>query len=145
MIIRSLGKYFYSQCILNNIKAADYDSSANWTPEQLKVRGQALNDRIYQGDADAIFELLKYQQDFIFAILDIGYGLFLSDETVLPAVEGEATLLASLIVQDTPIEIASHTKGLLRLGLDKNMIEQIKLVSSEIAAFMSSHVPEYLQ
>jgi hypothetical protein len=71
--------------------------------------------------------------------------LFLSDETVLPAVEGEATLLASLIVQDTPIEIASHTKGLLRLGLDKNMIEQIKLVSSEIAAFMSSHVPEYLQ
>lgn len=128
-----------------NIAHAHYCFRSNWIPEQLKSRGQALNDRIYQGEADAVFELLKHQQDFVFAVMDVGYGLFLSDETVLPAVDGETILLASLVVQNTPIEIGSHTKGLRRLGLDEGMVDQIKMVSSEIAAFMRSSVPEYLQ
>ncbi len=76
-------------------------------------------------------------------MMDVGYGMFFSDESVLTDVETEAGLLASLVVQDTPVEIASHMKGLSRLGLDQGMIQEIKTVSEEVVAFMRSNVAGY--
>ncbi|KAB8205713.1 hypothetical protein BDV34DRAFT_225113 [Aspergillus parasiticus] len=130
--------------LAKEIDELDIDSTftrSDWSPEKTKARGEALNDRIYQGDADPVFELLKHHQDFIFVIKEIGYGLFLSDETVLPIVEGETILLASLVVQETPVEIASHTKGLARLGLDENVVDEIKTLSGLMVTFMRSSNP----
>lgn len=54
---------------------------------ETKARGDALNDRIYEGEADPVFKLLEPHSYFNFAMLDIGYGLFFSDETVLSNVD----------------------------------------------------------
>ncbi|OAA74892.1 Carboxymuconolactone decarboxylase [Akanthomyces lecanii RCEF 1005] len=133
--------------LAKEIDDVDIDNSirSRLSPEETKARGDKLNDRIYQGEADAVFRLLEPHPDFMFAMMDIGYGMFFSDDSVLTNVESEIALLASLVVQNTPIEIDSHTKGLSRQGLDYSIIDQIMAVSEEMAAYMRLNARKSLE
>ncbi|TQV90011.1 hypothetical protein IF1G_11320 [Cordyceps javanica] len=108
----------------------------HYSPEETIARGQALNGCIYQGEVDAVLKLLEPHPHFTFAMMDVGYSFFFSDESVLTDVETKVGLLASLVVQPTPVEAASHVKGLGRLGLDPGIIQEIRAVSEEVAAFI---------
>ncbi|PQK13538.1 hypothetical protein BB8028_0004g04690 [Beauveria bassiana] len=116
-------------------------SRSGWTPETIAVRGEDMNNRIYQGDADPVLRLLQPHQDFIFVLKDIVYGLFLSEDSSLSNLEAEIVLLSSLIIQNVPKEAIGHMKGLLRLGMKKEVLGSLVSAVGKVAEYMGMPVP----
>lgn len=109
---------------------------------QTFLRGREYNDRIYQGDADQAFQLLEPHKDFTFIVVDIVYGLFLSDNAILSNIEAEAVVLSSLIIQGTQLEVSGHRKGLLRQGMNPATVEGVISTVQSVAKFMANSVPD---
>lgn len=113
-----------------------------WQPTEVAARGGAMNARMYQGDADAGFQLLIPHRDFTFAIKDVVYGLFLSEDSVLSNQEAEMAVLPSILTQNMPLESMGHMNGMLRLGIDRDYLGRIISSVKVIAEFMGLDIPD---
>lgn len=101
-----------------------------------------MNSRIYKGDGDPALRLLQPHQDFIFIIKDIVYGLFLSEDSNLSYLEAEIVILSSLIIQNLPKEAVGHMKGLLRLGMEQEVLGSLISTVGKVAEYMGMPVPK---
>lgn len=102
-------------------------SRKDWkSGEESVARGKGFLDVIYQHHLPAIMAKFSAHQDFTWVEEDIVYGLFLSDHTILNAIETELVVLPGIMIQNLPLETAWHFRGARRVGISKDDVELVQ-------------------
>jgi hypothetical protein len=57
--------------------------------------------------------------------LEITYGLYLSDHSILDPVETELVVLSGIMMQNLPRETGWHLRGMRRIGVGREDVEQV--------------------
>ncbi len=81
---------------------------------------------IYKGNLSTATDQFKAHKDFDFISREITYGFYLSDHSILGAVETELVTLAGIMIQNLPLETAWHLRGTRRVGVSKEDVETIQ-------------------
>lgn len=102
---------------------ADSDESFSregWTSgKDNRTRGLAGLQKIYAQNTDTLSGMFRQYPDFEFWIVEICYGLHLSDRQILDNLDTETVVLGAVMGQNLPREAYWHMRGLRRLGLPK--------------------------
>lgn len=96
------------------------------------ARGKGFLDVIYQHHLPAIMAQFSAHKDFTWVEEDIIYGLFLSDHSILNAIETELVVLPAIMIQNLPLETAWHFRGARRVGISKDNVELVQQCVGEV-------------
>lgn len=98
----------------------------NWQtgPENLE-RGEKWLKTIYAGNLSTSTDPFKAHKDFDFISLQITYGFYLSDHSILGPLDTELVTLSGIMIQNLPLETAWHLRGTRRVGVS---IQDVELV-----------------
>ena len=111
--------------------------SENWqSGEENRKRGRAWLNQIYKANHKSTENTLAAHQDFSWLSIEITYGLYLSDHSILNGVETELVVLSGIMIQNLPRETGWHLRGTRRMGIwlvrtqgcaeEKEVLEWIK-------------------
>ena len=75
----------------------------------------------------------SHRSDFEYLEKEIIYGMFLSDHSILSAVETELVILTSIICQGLRAPAIWHLRGLRRLGVSAADVESVEAATEVIA------------
>ncbi|KAJ5950274.1 uncharacterized protein N7479_008687 [Penicillium vulpinum] len=89
------------------------------------ARGMGWLNSIYAHNTNMLFELFKNHRDFGFWLIDITYGLLLSDRQVLDDVDTEMVVLPAVMGQNMPWMTYWHIRGTRRLGISKEDVQMV--------------------
>lgn len=89
------------------------------------ARGKGFLNTIYQDNLPAIMAQFAAHKDFTWVEEEIVYGLFLSDHTILNAIETELVVMPAIMIQNLPLETAWHFRGTRRVGVSKDDVELV--------------------
>lgn len=56
---------------------------------------------------------------------DITYGLYLSDHTILDAIDTETVVLSGIMIQNLKKETGWHLRGMRRVGVSQEDVELV--------------------
>lgn len=113
---------------------------SDWTPAATHDRGESLLRQLYAQNLAPIDASLANHVDFRFLTREIVYGLFLSDMRELPALETELCVLSSLAVQNLPGESGWHMRGMRRLGVPREGVEEVVRAIKGVCGWMGVDV-----
>lgn len=102
---------------------------------------------IYRDETDKYLEPYKIAPDLSLSLHllsliaeDVGviieYGMYMSEFTILGPVETSQIVVAGLIPQDVPIQVAWHMRGLLRNGGTPEDIKYVRNITEKICKEM---------
>ncbi|KAL9100085.1 MAG: hypothetical protein Q9163_004493 [Psora crenata] len=89
--------------------------------------------------------MVEAHKDFAWISKNITYGLYLSDHSILNAIDTEVVVLSGIVVQNLKRESAWHLRGLRRVGVSMEDTEKIHQCVSRcppgesLEAFLSDH------
>lgn len=63
--------------------------------------------------------------------IEITYGLYLSDHTILDGVDTELVVLSGIMIQNLPRETGWHLRGTRRIGVSYDDVETIQQCVSD--------------
>ncbi|KAM3548311.1 hypothetical protein MY1884_009235 [Beauveria asiatica] len=106
-----------------------------WAPDKENhERAVQHLDAIFRGAQDSNHAACGAHRDFEWASIEISYGLFLSDHSVLDMTESELVILPAIMCQDLKGPTDWHLKGCLRLGLTRQEVAAVQKVIERILA-----------
>lgn len=100
-----------------------------------RTRAMAWLEKIYAQNTDALIEMFRKHPDFEFWIIEICYGLHLSDRQILDDIDTEIVVLGVIMGQNLPRETHWHMRGLRRLGVSKEDTQMVCDCVREVARF----------
>ena len=108
----------------------DQTKQSHYYPLQLDTnierQGHNFMLDIYQHNLDPIMSTWgAHQADFEWLEKRIIYGLFLSDHTILTAVETEIVVLAAMMCQELKPPALWHVRGMRRLGVSREGVQGV--------------------
>lgn len=110
-----------------------YRQNAN-LDKSISDRGTQFIQTLYKDNVQSIFSSWGcHSADFEWLEKSIVYGLFLSDHSVLSAVESELVILASIMCQGLRAPTIWHLRGLRRLGLSAEDVEHVQSAVEAVA------------
>jgi hypothetical protein len=98
-------------------------------------RAMAWLERIYAQNTETLINMFRKHPDFEFWIVEICYGLHLSDRQILDDLDTEIVVLGVIMGQNLPRETHWHIRGLRRLGLPKEDVQMVCDCVHEVAQF----------
>ncbi|KAM0711908.1 hypothetical protein Q7P35_001278 [Cladosporium inversicolor] len=115
----------------------DYSfSRENWSSgEANRKRGRDWLDQIYKANHQSTENTLAAHRDFSWLSIEITYGLYLSDHSILNGVETELVVLSGIMIQNLPRETGWHLRGTRRIGVSFDDVETIQQCIETVAAF----------
>ncbi|KAI7475261.1 hypothetical protein KC351_g10191 [Hortaea werneckii] len=115
----------------------DYSfSRENWHsgPEN-QQRGKDWLGQIYRHNDDQTAEMMAAHRDFRWLSIEITYGLYLSDHTILDGIDTELVVLSGIMIQNLKRETGWHLRGTRRIGVSFEDVELIQQCIEKVAAF----------
>ncbi|PGH18695.1 hypothetical protein AJ80_04348 [Polytolypa hystricis UAMH7299] len=104
-------------------------------------RGTKFLKALYKENLDPIFASWgSYGPDFAWMEKSVIYGLFLSDHSVLSAMETQLVTLSSIMCQGWPGPTLWHLRGTRRLGRSVEDVERIQLAIERVAVWCGKSV-----
>jgi hypothetical protein len=64
--------------------------------------------------------------------VEITYGLYLSDHTILDGIDTELVVLSGIMIQNLKTETAWHLRGIRRIGVSHDDVELIQQCVSNV-------------
>ncbi|KXT17641.1 hypothetical protein AC579_10156 [Pseudocercospora musae] len=126
-------------CIAGIERPEDRDysfSREKWTSgEANRQRGRQWLDKIYRSNHAATEDTLSCHKDFEWLSIEISYGLYLSDHSILGPVETEIIVLSGILMQNAHRESAWHLRGTRRIGVSSEDVEKIQQCIDRVAGF----------
>ncbi|KAJ6263959.1 hypothetical protein Dda_0096 [Drechslerella dactyloides] len=115
----------------------DYSfSREGWQADQATLtRAKDWMSRIYQSDMSNIDQKFVAHKDFGFMAWNILYGFYLSDHTILDAIDTEIVTACNVLIQNYGFGAVFHFKGMRKLGISIDDIEAIQACCRKIASF----------
>ncbi|KAK5112190.1 hypothetical protein LTR85_011623 [Meristemomyces frigidus] len=111
-------------------------SRENWqSGEENKKRGADWLAQIYRHNDNKTAEMMSAHKDFRWLSIEITYGLYLSDHTILDGVDTELVVLSGIMIQNLKRETGWHLRGTRRIGVSYDDVELIQQCIEKIAAF----------
>ncbi|KAF7195785.1 hypothetical protein HII31_02920, partial [Pseudocercospora fuligena] len=108
----------------------------NWSSgPSNQQRGRQWLDQIYRSNHAATENTLSCHKDFEWLSIEISYGLYLSDHTILGPVETEIIVLSGILMQNAPRESGWHLRGTRRIGVSSEDVEVIQQCIEKVAEF----------
>jgi hypothetical protein len=140
-----LAWYFYFLSFASFICSprGTFHTSVSLTPNRrdadlhtTRPRGSQYMKTLYQQNLDPIFSTwASHRADFEFLEESVVYGLYLSDHTVLSAVESEIVTVVSIMCQGMRDPTYWHLRGLRRLGVAEEDVEGIQRAVEAVAGW----------
>ncbi|KAI7507213.1 hypothetical protein KC347_g7025 [Hortaea werneckii] len=115
----------------------DYSfSRENWHsgPEN-QQRGKDWLGQIYRHNDNQTAEMMAAHKDFRWLSIEITYGLYLSDHTILDGIDTELVVLSGIMIQNLKRETGWHLRGTRRIGVSFEDVELIQQCIEKVAAF----------
>lgn len=100
-----------------------------------RTRAMDWLQKIYAQNTETLIDMFKKHPDFEFWIIEICYGLHLSDRQILDDVDTEIVVLGVIMCQNLLRESHWHIRGLRRLGLLKEDVQMVCDCLREVARF----------
>ncbi|EME84349.1 uncharacterized protein MYCFIDRAFT_202985 [Pseudocercospora fijiensis CIRAD86] len=100
-----------------------------------RQRGREWLDKIYRSNHTATENTLACHKDFEWLSIEISYGLYLSDHSILGPVETEIIVLSGILMQNAARESAWHLRGTRRIGVSSEDVETIQQCIEKVADF----------
>ncbi|KAG1454709.1 hypothetical protein G6F56_007252 [Rhizopus delemar] len=112
-----------------------------WSDVQLqRQRGEKLFDTIYGRYTEkVIHNMCSSHPDLAQTALHHLYGPTLSDESILSAKETSLVVVASLIVQNVPLQLKGHRYGAINNGATESEIKKLESLVYELAEYYKAH------
>ncbi|KAH9836908.1 hypothetical protein Tdes44962_MAKER08388 [Teratosphaeria destructans] len=74
-------------------------------------------------------------RDFKWLSMEITYGLYLSDHSILDGIDTELVVLSGIMIQNLRRETGWHLRGTRRIGVSQEDVELIQQCIEKVAAF----------
>jgi len=103
--------------------------------EANRQRGADWLAQIYRHNDASTAERMAAHKDFRWLSIEITYGLYLSDRTILDAIDTELVVLAGIMIQNAKVETGWHLRGTRRIGVSYEDVETIQQCIEKAAAF----------
>ncbi|KAK0787160.1 hypothetical protein LTR91_015301 [Friedmanniomyces endolithicus] len=115
----------------------DYSfSREHWqSGEANKQRGRDWLAQIYRHNDARTADMMAAQKDFRWLSIEITYGLYLSDHTILDGIDTELVVLSGIMMQNLARETGWHLRGTRRSGVSFEDVEVIQQCIEKVAAF----------
>ncbi|KAF2722434.1 hypothetical protein K431DRAFT_283862 [Polychaeton citri CBS 116435] len=115
----------------------DYSfSRENWqSGEENEKRGRRWLSQLYCQNLGSTIGPLSAHRDFMWTSVEITYGLYLSDHSIIDGVDTELVVLSGLMLQNLKNESAWHLRGIRRLGVKPVDVETIHQCIEKVAEF----------
>lgn len=110
------------------------DSSEHWNsgPEN-RQRGRDWLATIYRHNDNRTAEMMAAHKDFRWLSIEITYGLYLSDHSILDGIDTELVVLSGIMLQNLKRETGWHLRGMRRIGVAKEDVVKVwELVSTPV-------------
>lgn len=122
--------------------------SAKWQDpppsDVLTSRGTSFLQTIYAQDVAPIFATWgSHRPDFECLEKNVIYGLYLSDHSVLSAVEAEAVILTAIMCQGLRAPTIWHLRGFRRLGVSAKEVDDIQKGVEEVAKWAGKETNQW--
>ncbi|KAK3170263.1 hypothetical protein OEA41_009650 [Lepraria neglecta] len=92
-------------------------------------------DQIYKHNRASTIKLFEAHKDFAWISANITYGLYLSDHTILDAIDTEMVVLSGIMIQNLKKETGWHLRGTRRVGVSQEDVELVQQCIELVAAF----------
>ncbi|OTA30717.1 hypothetical protein BTJ68_09669 [Hortaea werneckii EXF-2000] len=108
----------------------------NWHsgPEN-QQRGKDWLGQIYRHNDNQTAEMMAAHRDFRWLSIEITYGLYLSDHTILDGIDTELVVLSGIMIQNLKRETGWHLRGTRRIGVSFEDVDLIQQCIEKVAAF----------
>ncbi|KAK5138405.1 hypothetical protein LTR08_003466 [Meristemomyces frigidus] len=115
----------------------DYSfSREHWqSGEENKKRGEQWLAQIYRHNDNKTKDMMAAHKDLRWLSVEITYGLYLSDHTILDGIDTELVVLSGIMLQNLPRETGWHLRGIRRIGVSFENVELIQQCIEKVAAF----------
>ncbi|QIW98050.1 hypothetical protein AMS68_003568 [Peltaster fructicola] len=119
----------------------DEDKDYTFTREEWQsgpanqARGRAWLDQIYKSNHAATERTLAAHKDFEWLSIEITYGLYLSDHSIIGPVETELVVISGIMMQNLKRETGWHLRGMRRIGISYDDVEIIQRCIEKVASF----------
>lgn len=91
--------------------------------------------KIYRHNDNKTREMMAAHKDFRWLSIEITYGLYLSDHSILDGVDTEVVVLSGIMIQNMRRETGWHLRGMRRIGVNYEDVETIHQCIEKVAAF----------
>lgn len=107
----------------------------------LANRGTSFIQTLYAQDLEPIFATWgSHRPDFELLEKNIIYGLYLSDHSILSAVEAEAVILTAILCQGLWAPTIWHLRGLWRLGISRKDVDEMQKAVEQVAKWAGKEI-----
>lgn len=115
----------------------DYSCSReDWQADEAnKKRGADWLSKIYRHNDAQTKDRMAAHKDFRWLSVEITYGLYLSDHTILDEIDTELVVLSGIMIQNLKTETGWHLRGTRRIGVSQDEVEVIQQCIEKVAAF----------
>ncbi|KAK4575316.1 hypothetical protein LTR86_001169 [Recurvomyces mirabilis] len=115
----------------------DYSfSREHWqSGEANQQRGRDWLAQIYRHNDNKTAEMMAAHKDLRWLSVEITYGLYLSDHTILDGIDTELVVLSGIMIQNLSRETGWHLRGTRRIGVSYDDVESIQQCIEKIATF----------
>ncbi|KAF2480018.1 hypothetical protein BDY17DRAFT_329933 [Neohortaea acidophila] len=115
----------------------DYSfSREKWqSGEENAKRGADWLAQIYKHNDASTAARMAAHKDFRWLSIEITYGLYLSDHSILDAVDTELVVLSGIMIQNLKTETGWHLRGTRRIGVSFDDVELIQQCIEKVATF----------
>ncbi|KAK5116710.1 hypothetical protein LTR62_007384 [Meristemomyces frigidus] len=106
----------------------DYSfSREHWKsgPEN-QQRGREWLAQIYRHNDTQTQEMMAAHKDLRWLSVEITYGLYLSDHSILDGIDTELVVLAGIMMQNLARETGWHLRGMRRIGVSLDDVEAVQ-------------------
>ncbi|TKA70398.1 hypothetical protein B0A55_05606 [Friedmanniomyces simplex] len=98
-------------------------------------RGRDWLAQIYRHNDTTTAAMMSAHKDLRWLSIEITYGLYLSDHTLLDPVDAELVVLSGIMLQNLARETGWHLRGTRRIGVSFGDVEVIQQCIEKVAAF----------
>ncbi|WPG98259.1 Hypothetical protein R9X50_00104700 [Acrodontium crateriforme] len=115
----------------------DYSfSREHWqSGEANRKRGGDWLAQIYKHNDSTTQEMMAAHKDIRWLSIEITYGLYLSDHSILDGVDTELVVLSGIMIQNLARETGWHLRGTRRIGVSFDDVEKIQQCIEKVAEF----------
>lgn len=106
----------------------DYSfSREHWSSGEVnQQKGMDWLKQIYRHNDASTMEKMAAHKDLRWLSIEITYGLYLSDHSILDGVDTELVVLSGIMIQNLSRETGWHLRGIRRLGVGSDDVELVQ-------------------
>lgn len=127
----SFSRYAHETLIV--LYETDLRAREHWhSGKENQKRGNDWLAQIYRHNDGATRDALAAHKDLRWLSVEITYGLYLSDHSILDGIDTELVVLSGIMMQNLPRETGWHLRGTRRIGVSNEDVELIQQCVSPI-------------